>query len=109
MAKLSPLCRVCRNPMKLMASSGDDREDRWYCYRDDLTVLNGVEVEWRGSQYVQVQLGLQPESRAIDQADQTKIFDDTSPAPAFHCFYCGKKMPQDAKFCRYCGREQIVP
>lgn len=83
----------------------DEGEDRWYCYRDDVIMIHGVEMIWRDNRY-------QPSEERFqaDQIDDTQLFDQPShQASAVHCFYCGKKMPNDANFCRYCGRQQLVP
>jgi hypothetical protein len=94
------ICAVCGRPMSLL----DEENDRWYCYADDEVIINGIRVYWKGNSYRPITTARARENHT----DDTRIFDEAGTL-AVHCFYCGKRMPSDARFCRYCGKQQLVP
>lgn len=107
-----PSCRVCSKPMTFLG--GDSEEpDRWYCYKDDVLIVQDSEVVWSSNRYVPVgQVRPRVASSNVTRTDEVADYDDGPPNPhlgsmeCVYCFYCGGKMPSDARFCRYCGRKQ---
>lgn len=103
-------CRVCRRPMQSLgladrSLSGNGPGERWYCYEDNILLIDDVEVTWRNNTY-------EPLSAATDRiADPTSELQSHSAAvrtdrPLIirtHCSSCGAKNPARAVYCENCG------
>jgi len=104
----APICKVYTQPMHLL----DKKEQRWYCYSDDILVINGVEVIWKHGRYRRVVAepqrpsGMPPgltvqSSDAIGRTHQeTETASELGMIP---CPKCSKENLSKAAYCEMCG------
>jgi predicted RNA-binding Zn-ribbon protein involved in translation (DUF1610 family) len=99
----TPSCRVCKRPMYLLDE--EEQGGRWYCYGDNVLVIDGVEVTWKDGRYTRKAV-MSPALTAQSSDELGRICQERETASGLGtitCPKCGKENLSKAAYCEMCG------